>query len=315
MSNNSRRFADTRIAFLLKFISDANSPCRDAVDTEEIVHIVRPEVLAPRGNDPIADAPKIPQAAFSPPLDLTEFARTLQQIASTLGIELPEGFLDASGLRSRNFRIQSKSERLALIAGFQMRVNGIVRLKCDEADEVRRHNLIRFKQVLDALFAWRMAAEEHYRVFLARERVENERSIEAARTRAEIAKYEAEALQYRNQNQLPPAAEKDPVEEVRTRAEIAKYEAEEAKHKREARDANREPVPPRTREEANTIARERLRMEIERLTLQEEREIKSITRGAPESQWTPEVEDEVKHIQNRYASLREDKRQEMERFL
>ncbi len=315
MGTKRARYREWGVAFLLRYCAQDMIPAAASGETENVVQVRKAELLPPEDKDLLPDtpdAPKVPEASFSPPLDLTKFAQSIAEIASTLGIDLPEGFLDASGLRSRNYRFGVKSERLALIAAFQMRVNGIIRLKCDEADEVRRHNLIRFKQLLDALFAWRMAVEEHYRVFLARERVDNERSIESARTRAEIAKYEEEIWQSQNRRQLPPAAEKDPVVEARTHAEIAKYEAEEAKYKREARDANREPTPPRSEKELNAERLQRLRDEIEQSKRDEEREIEAATRGAAEQDWPSEVKDEVVRIRTRYASLRDRKRGEME---
>ncbi len=167
----------------------------------------------------------------------------------------------------------------------------------------------------------RTNVEEQQRLDRAEEAIERERQIAVAEHRvalakyeAEIAKYEAEASQYRTSMKASPApaADKDPVAEARSQAEVAKHQAEEAKYKREARDANREPVPPRSKKELNAERLQRLRDEIEQSKRDEEREIEAATRGAAEEDWPSEVKDEVARIRTRYASLRDRKRGEME---
>jgi len=151
----------------------------------------------------------MPLPTFTPPADLTRFEHQVRQMAATLDFDIPEGFLDRWFDR-RNHRLQVKIERLELIRQFQSMITAQIREHCNAAEALRQFNQIRYQQVFDALIAWATAAEHHCRIALAHERVENERMIEAAKTRAEIAKHAAQ---------------------------VAVYE-------RQIRDAQREPLPP-----------------------------------------------------------------------
>src|SRR5207249_3391630 len=115
-------------------------------------------------------APKVPKAVFSPPLDLVVFENTIRQMAATLDFDLSEGLLDRFFLRSRNYRIEVKTDRVKLLAQLQATFTEMVRRQCDVAEEVRRHNQIRYQQLFDALETWNTASEKHRQIFLAAER-------------------------------------------------------------------------------------------------------------------------------------------------
>jgi hypothetical protein len=153
--------------------------------------------------------PQMPAPTFTPPADLNQFEHQARQIAATLDFNIPEGFLDRVFVR-KNHRLLVKIERAELMRQFESATTAIVRERCNTAEALRQLNQIRFQQFLDALMAWQTADEAHYRIAFAHERVENERVIEAAKTRAEVARHAAQ---------------------------IALYE-------RQIRDAQREPLPP-----------------------------------------------------------------------
>ena len=166
------------------------------IDNPEVIEIKTRDALVPYADanrlPDLRDAPKVPKAVFSPPLDLAKFEKTIRQMATTLDFDLPEGLLDRWFLRSRNYRIEEKTERVRLIGQFETAVVNMVSRQCGIAEEVRRHNQIRYQQLLDALKAWNTAVEEHYRGFLAAERAKDDRAIEIERTKVEIEKHRAE---------------------------------------------------------------------------------------------------------------------------
>jgi hypothetical protein len=190
--------------------------------------VLPPEHLRPLPMAP--EPPKPPEPAFSPALDLAPMERTIRQMMGTLDFQLPEGLLDAFFGR-RNHRMTVKIERAELITRFQAAVTAKLQEQCNAAEEIRRHNQIRYQQVLDALIFWRTAAEEHYRLFLARERIEHERAIEAAKTQAEIAKYEREVRDTRRD--LVPPAPPQPAPPPPTPEEIAEARRTAARRERD----------------------------------------------------------------------------------
>jgi hypothetical protein len=152
---------------------------------------------------------------------------------ATLDFNLPEGWLDRWFGRP-NHRLQVKVERADLIAQFQARVVEIMRQRRHAAEEVRALNQVYYQQLLDALVAWSNAAEQHYRVFLSKERVAQERQIAAAKAGAEIERHNADAAEHRArarnaQRELlpppPPPPPFDPLEEARRK----RREAQELK--------------------------------------------------------------------------------------
>lgn len=261
----------------------------DESQTPAVVHQV--EVLPPEpkrsASPPPLPIPQLPSPTFSPAPDLTQLERLVRQMAETLDFNIPEGFLDSVFGRP-NHRREVKLVRAKLIRQMESMITEHLREHCNTAETLRQFNQIRYQQFLDALNFLRTVAEERERLALAHERVGNERAIEAAKTKAEIAKHEAEVALY----------------------------------KRQIRDAKREPLPPApqpapppTLDQIRAEKKQRIDAEIGRLRDDEVEEIRRTTQGKPEAEWSSELQDEVKRIQNMYADARHRKDQERRRYL
>jgi hypothetical protein len=208
MSDNKRKGAwidpnSKALAYLADKKPAVQEEIKQATDESQSRAVVHnAEVLPPEPKRALLPAPvpgpEIPPPTFTPPADLTRFEHQVRQMADTLDFDIPEGLLDRFFDR-KNYRLRVKIERAELICQFESANTARLREQCNIAEALRQLNQIRFQQFLDALRAWQAAEETHYRIALAHERVENERAIDAAKTKAEIAKHAAQVAVYERQ--------------------------------------------------------------------------------------------------------------------
>jgi hypothetical protein len=202
--------------------------------------VLHPEVLPPEQASTVgtpefsAPRPPMPIAPDNLSDDLLQLEHQVRQMAITLDMNLPEGRLDGWVGRP-NHRVAKKTERAVLIAEFEA-----VRLRQiqNRAEAVRALDQVRYQHFLDRLIAWSNLADQHYRILLAKERVEQERQIAAAKARAEIERYDADGAEHRARasnalrEPLPPPQPPNPVDEAtlkRQAAQQARKHANEVK--------------------------------------------------------------------------------------
>lgn len=245
--------------------------------TQVLVKQPKPELLPPA-----ADAVALPplDAALATTLDPSGIERQLREAAEMLDLQLPEGRLDRWFGRI-DHRIRVKTGRAELLAGYVAACTEILnqgRRATEEAGALQRAN---YQLVIDRIVALHRLTEEQYRLELVRRRVIREDAIEDAKARALIAQHDAEAEKARR-SALPPAPP---------------------------------PPPPPAPEDPRVKNKARLQQEIERLKTEEAEEIKKITAGKSENEWSDEAREEVVRLQNMYEDAKEQKREELRRFL
>ncbi|MDT8067954.1 MAG: hypothetical protein ROO76_07270 [Terriglobia bacterium] len=113
------------------------------------------------------------------------------------------------------------------------------------------------------------------------------------------------------------AARRDEVAEAEARATIARLDGEAEKARRPV-----VPAPPASTAAAVTPPNDpraqnkaRIMAEIERLEIDEGNEIRRLTKLRPETEWSPDLKDEVVRIQNMYDDAREELRKQLGRYL
>lgn len=242
----------------------------------------------------------------SSPANLTNLRDTIQYLIRNLSIGSDDFYVFGPSMEEV---LQARRKLAGEIGGYLESLGGVAE-KCGKLEMVAVERQIERTKIL------RASLEEQQRLDRAQQSIRHEQDVDAAKRNAEIARYQAEEARYRQEILSAESADKArEIAEAKHRVELAKHEAEEAKYKRDIRDLQREPERPKSKEEIKEAKRQWYLEKLAELKRQEEQAILAITGNKTQCEWTDEMRDEVKVMQNMYASKHQRYIEEMEKVL
>jgi hypothetical protein len=237
------------------------------------------EILPPAPKSP-ALAPLGADAIAVP--DFSGLERQIRSAAGMLDLSKPEGWLDSWFYRP-DHRIDVKTERGLRLAGYIAACTAIIEEARKAIEASGALQRAKDQLVINRFISLRLLAEEQYRLELARRQAERQDAIEDARTKAEIARHEADAREHslRGRPKPPPPP----------------------------------PLPTPKPEDPRAKKKAALQQQLDRLAQEERAELARISGGKPQGEWTDDMHEEIKRTANMYFHAKEQVREELRSYL